>query len=111
MKNNTKQHKSEADLQWEQWYRQMLSTRQRCVPSEKELVDALHLVMSLAARHVGKGLTFRELVSAGNFGLAVALDKYNPKRNKCFLPFAKLFIEGYILNEFRNNLSFTLLDN
>lgn len=111
MENKIKQNNSYEDRQWEYWYRQMLKTHEICVPSEKELMKAMHLVMSLAKRHLGKGLTFRELVSTGNYGLAVALDKYDSKRNKCFLPFAKLYIEREILNEFRGVKALVLIDD
>lgn len=42
----------------------------------------LKLVVSIAKKYQNRGLTFEELISAGNLGLVTAWEKYNPEKNK-----------------------------
>lgn len=49
---------------------------------DKLLKMNLKCVIKTAKGYRGKGLSLEELISAGNEGLCIAWDKYNPKRNK-----------------------------
>lgn len=42
----------------------------------------LKLVISIAKKYRNRGLSFEELISAGNLGLVTAWEKYNPEKNK-----------------------------
>ena len=42
----------------------------------------LKAVISIAKRYQGLGLSLQELISAGNYGLVVAFDKFDPNRSK-----------------------------
>lgn len=49
---------------------------------DKLLKMNLKCVIKTAKGYRGRGLSLEELISAGNEGLCIAWDKYNPKRNK-----------------------------
>lgn len=42
----------------------------------------LKLVISIAKKYRNRGLSFEELISAGNLGLVTAWEKYDPEKNK-----------------------------
>ena len=42
----------------------------------------LKAVVSIAKRYQGLGLSLQELISAGNLGLVIAYDKFDPNRSK-----------------------------
>lgn len=63
-----KKHKGDTDLEYK--------------PENREKLIELNtkMVISVAKRYQGMGLSLPELISAGNLGLCVAWDKYDPKK-------------------------------
>lgn len=54
-----------------------------CEENRDKLIEMnLKAVVSIAKRYQGLGLTLQELISAGNLGLVVAFDKFDPNRSK-----------------------------
>lgn len=56
----------------------------------------LPLVISIAKRHVGKGLEFLDLVQEGNIGLMTAIDKYDVNKGYKFSTYATWWISQSI---------------
>ena len=52
------------------------------------------LIKSLAARYMGKGIEFEDLVAAGQLGWAKALPKFDPDRGITLGAFARHWIRG-----------------
>lgn len=54
-----------------------------CEENRDKLIEMnLKTVISIAKRYQGLGLSLQELISAGNYGLVVAFDKFDPNRSK-----------------------------
>ena len=54
-----------------------------CPENRDKLIEMnLKAVISIAKRYQGLGLTLQELISAGNYGLVIAYDKFDPNRSK-----------------------------
>ena len=54
-----------------------------CENNRDKLIEMnLKAVISIAKRYQGLGLTLQELISAGNYGLVIAYDKFDPNRSK-----------------------------
>lgn len=54
-----------------------------CPENRDKLIEMnLKAVISIAKRYQGLGLTLNELISAGNYGLVIAWDKFDPERSK-----------------------------
>lgn len=54
-----------------------------CPENRDKLIEMnLKTVISIAKRYQGLGLSLQELISAGNYGLVVAFDKFDPTRSK-----------------------------
>lgn len=54
-----------------------------CQENRNKLIEMnLKTVISIAKRYQGLGLSLQELISAGNYGLIVAFDKFDPQRSK-----------------------------
>ena len=54
-----------------------------CEENRDKLIEMnLKTVISIAKRYQGLGLSLQELISAGNYGLVVAFDKFDPTRSK-----------------------------
>jgi RNA polymerase sigma factor (sigma-70 family) len=54
-----------------------------CPENREKLIEMnLKAVISIAKRYQGLGLSLQELISAGNYGLVVAFDKFDPNRSK-----------------------------
>lgn len=54
-----------------------------CPENREKLIEMnLKTVISIAKKYQGLGLTLNELISAGNLGLVVAYDKFDPSRSK-----------------------------
>ena len=55
--------------------------------AKDRLIEAnLRLVVSIAKKYVGHGLTFQDLVQEGNLGLIRAVEKFNFHKGLCFRP-------------------------
>ena len=64
--------------------------------SERLTISNLRLVVSVARRHLGRGLQFSDLVQEGNWGLARAVEKYDPRRGCKFSACATWWIRQAI---------------
>jgi RNA polymerase primary sigma factor len=54
-----------------------------CPENRDKLIEMnLKAVISIAKKYQGLGLTLQELISAGNLGLVIAWDKFDPSRSK-----------------------------
>ena len=54
-----------------------------CEENRNKLIEMnLKAVISIAKRYQGLGLSLQELISAGNYGLVIAYDKFDPNRSK-----------------------------
>jgi RNA polymerase primary sigma factor len=54
-----------------------------CPENRDKLIEMnLKTVISVAKKYQGLGLTLQELISAGNYGLVTAFDKFDPNRSK-----------------------------
>lgn len=54
-----------------------------CLENRDKLIEMnLKAVISIAKRYQGLGLSLQELISAGNYGLVIAFDKFDPNRSK-----------------------------
>jgi RNA polymerase sigma factor (sigma-70 family) len=54
-----------------------------CSENRDKLIEMnLKAVISIAKRYQGLGLSLQELISAGNLGLCIAFDKFDPNRSK-----------------------------
>lgn len=54
-----------------------------CEENRDKLIEMnLKAVISIAKRYQGLGLSLQELISAGNYGLVIAYDKFDPNRSK-----------------------------
>ncbi|MFL6042573.1 MAG: sigma factor [Gaiellales bacterium] len=65
--------------------------------AKKRVIEAsLRLVIPIAKRYEGRGLTFVDLVQEGNIGLTRAVDLFDPSEGRDFTPFATQQIDAAI---------------
>jgi RNA polymerase primary sigma factor len=76
---------------------ELLLIRQRGLSSEQRLAQAnLRLVVSVAKRYVGRGMSFLDLIQEGNIGLLRAVDKFDPTLGYKFSTYATWWIRQAI---------------
>jgi RNA polymerase primary sigma factor len=76
---------------------ELLLKRQRGRNAEQRLAQAnLRLVVSVAKRYVGRGMSFLDLIQEGNIGLLRAVDKFDPTLGYKFSTYATWWIRQAI---------------
>ena len=65
--------------------------------ARKKIIESnLRLVASIASKHLDSGIPFLDLAAEGNFGLLMAINKYDIKKNVKFATYATYWINNYI---------------
>lgn len=70
---------------------------------EKLIVSNLRLVVSIAKRYIGTGMSIQDLIQEGNIGLIKAVSKFDPYRDKRFSTYATWWIKQSILRSISTN--------
>lgn len=71
--------------------------------ARQQLIQSnLRLVISIAKKYRGRGVTFADLIQEGNVGLITAVDKFSPKRGTRFSTLATWWIRQAIVRAIEN---------
>lgn len=78
--------------------RSLMTGEREVQKAKEELIKAnLRLVISVAKRYIGKGLSFSDLVQEGNIGLMRAVEKFEYRRGYKFSTYATWWIRQAII--------------
>ena len=77
--------------------RVILESKEEIMEAQQKLINAnLRLVISIARKHIGRGLSLSDLIQEGNIGLMRAVDKFDYKRGFKFSTYATWWIRQAI---------------
>lgn len=72
---------------------------------EKMINHNLRLVVAIAKRFRGRGLSLQDMIQEGNQGLIASVSRFDPNMPNKFSTYASSYIKGYIKTALQNNAS------
>lgn len=85
-------------LNYEEEYELALKAKSGDKKARDKIVSSnLRFVVSVAKKYRGQGLPLEDLIDEGNYGLMIAIDKYEPEKGYHFISYAVWWIRQSIL--------------